>query len=307
MTTFTMAVGLPGCGKSTYYEHLSHYENIMRVSSDEIRDRYFGDVNDQTHNGEVFQIAIKETIQLLKAGENVYFDATNINRKKRISLLKNLKKATRSLDIHWKVIIFAVPADVCIERQEKRVRKVPQEVIYRMMKNFHVPAYFEGWDEIITLPAAERRFDAEEYLMETVDIPHDNPHHELSVGEHMICADRKMADILGRPAVIPRSDYILLAAARYHDIGKPFCKRIDEETGIAHYYNHDKVGGYMILCHLKDYKGHKMTREDIRKVALLVEYHMSPFNPAYADIIKKLPSDFVEAIETLHSADLAAH
>lgn len=306
MTTFTMAVGLPGCGKSTYYGHLSQYEDIDRVSSDEIRERCFGDVNDQTHNGEVFQIAIKEIIQLLKAGRNVYFDATNINRKKRISLLKSLKRATRSLDIHWKAIIFAVPADVCIERQEKRIRKVPQEVIYRMMRNFHVPAYFEGWDEIITLPAAERRFDAEEYLMLAVDIPHDNPHHELSVGEHMICADKEMANLLGRPAVITRSDYILLAAARYHDIGKPLCKSYDE-TGVAHYYNHDKVGGYMILCHLRSYKGKELPQEDIRKVALLVEYHMTPFNPGYADIIQKLPSDFVDAIETLHSADLAAH
>lgn len=250
---------------------------------------------------------MKEAVELLQDGRNVYFDATNISRKKRISLLKSLKKVTRSLDIHWKVIIFAVPVDVCVERQEKRARKVPQEIIYRMAKNFNVPAYFEGWDEIITLPVAERRFDAEEYLMETVDIPHDNPHHELSVGEHMICADKKMADILGRPAVIPRSDYILLAAARYHDIGKPFCKRIDEETGIAHYYNHDKVGGYMILCHLNNYKGKELPREDIRKIALLVEYHMSSFNPAYADIIKKLPSDFVKAIEILHLADLAAH
>lgn len=307
MTTFTMAVGLPGSGKSTYYGHLSQFENIVRVSSDEIRDRYFKDINDQTHNWEVFQIAIKETIKLLKAGENVYFDATNINRKKRMSLLKNLKQATRSLDIHWKVIIFAVPADVCVERQEKRNRKVPQDVIHRMMKNFNVPAYFEGWNEIITLPLTERRFDAEEYLMETVDLPHDNPRHELSVGEHMICADKKMIDLLGRPAVITRSDYILLAAARYHDIGKPLCKNVDEKTGIAHYYNHDKVGGYMILCHLKDYKGHKMTCEDIRKVALLVEYHMVSFNPGYTDIIKKLPSPFVDAIETLHSADLAAH
>lgn len=54
MTTFTMAVGLPGSGKSTYYGCLSRYENIDRVSSDEIRDRCFGDANDQTHNNEVF-------------------------------------------------------------------------------------------------------------------------------------------------------------------------------------------------------------------------------------------------------------
>ena len=61
-----MMVGLPGSGKSTATEYFAKVYNANIHSSDDIREEIFGDVNDQEHNKEVFEILhkrIKEDIE----------------------------------------------------------------------------------------------------------------------------------------------------------------------------------------------------------------------------------------------------
>ena len=48
-------------------------------------------------------------------------------------------------------------------------------------------------------------------------------------------------------------DPIRSQAGLWHDIGKLHTQHFDE-YGIAHYYNHDCVGAYQILCHLEYYR-----------------------------------------------------
>ena len=46
-------IGLPGSGKD-YFINFNKKENDVVVSSDKLREELFGDVNDQTHNNEIF-------------------------------------------------------------------------------------------------------------------------------------------------------------------------------------------------------------------------------------------------------------
>ena len=82
MKKFVMMIGLPASGKDTYLDEIVKHNEYV-VSTDIIRQEIFKDVKDQSHNKEVFEIALNSCIGLLKKEnvETVYFNATNINRK----------------------------------------------------------------------------------------------------------------------------------------------------------------------------------------------------------------------------------
>ena len=82
MNKLVMLVGLPGSGKSTYAGKLKK-EGVIIHSSDRVREE-LGDVNDQSKNEEVFRILHKRIKDDLKSGKSVAYDATNLNRKRRI-------------------------------------------------------------------------------------------------------------------------------------------------------------------------------------------------------------------------------
>ena len=137
MSIFYMTIGLPGSGKSTYVERMN---DVIIHSSDNIRQELFGDINDQTHNEEVFRILHKRIIEDLSNGKNVVYDATNINYKRRMEFLKSLNR------FHCEKIalLFMTPIHVCIARNMMRERKVPENVIMKMYHCFYIPYYYEG-------------------------------------------------------------------------------------------------------------------------------------------------------------------
>ena len=106
MKEFILFCGLSGSGKSSYinkYAEGLHKEeyNVLVVSSDEIREEVYGDINDQTHNSEVFQ-RIHKTIQQWATrdyNENdvLIVDATNLTRKHRMAMLNIVKQSKQSI------------------------------------------------------------------------------------------------------------------------------------------------------------------------------------------------------------------
>ena len=124
-----MLVGLPGSGKSYYAD--SVYDTYNIHSSDRIREELFG-FRDQDHNNEVFAELHKRVKQDLKDGKNVVYDATNINKKKRIAFLQELK------DIPCKKVcaVMAVPYELCQTRNINREHPVHDKVIRRCLRIF---------------------------------------------------------------------------------------------------------------------------------------------------------------------------
>lgn len=305
---FWMCVGLPCSGKSTISKSLAEKYNAMVFSSDELRVEMFGDVNDQLHNQEVFNELHRRIKECLREGRNAVYDSCNISYKRRISFLSELK----NIPCEKICILMATPFDVCLKRNSVRERKVPEYVIDRMYRNFDVPWYYEGWDEIeIEYADGTENFHGSPYdfIERTMCFDQENSHHDLTLGEH--CAktttyvNQCLENQLGANSSIE-----LRYAAMLHDNGKPYTKTFvngkGEVTEQAHYYNHERVGSYDSLFY-------EMPCNKLY-VATLIRWHMQAYfnrkenEEKLNNKYKKLwGEDLYNAIMLLHKADIAAH
>lgn len=300
-------IGLPASGKSTWAENHKH---LVHISSDKIREELWGDAEDQQHPEKVFEKMFKDTVSALRAGFDVCYDATNLVAKRRINLIKEIEKI---VDAWIMGVVFATPFEVCIERDKARPRHVGYGVLKRMYKSFQMPMLEEGFDDLEVvrdLSLLESMVYDEDYFKRKVlaldMVPHDNPHHSYSIGEHCVVAQswvkahwKEISDDVG---------YYLAncvrKAALYHDEGKAFAKTFKDAKGndseIAHYYGHECCGAYDCLAYDID---------DKMVIAVLVTYHMAFFKgDKYLEKVKALLGDkMFKALEWLHKADLAAH
>ena len=135
--------GLPASGKSTYAEWLAESGIFCSVCPDKIRGELYGDENIQGDGGLVFTIADARIKDLGQGGNNVVFDATNTNAKRRKELVKKMRPYFDVIILKW----FNTPINVCFERNAQRERQVPEEVIRHMAQNFfNKPTIDEGFD-----------------------------------------------------------------------------------------------------------------------------------------------------------------
>ena len=142
MPDLIMLVGIPASGKSSYAKE--HYKDYKIYSSDELREKLFNDVNDQTHNDELFEYIHTNIIKDLQDGNNVVYDATNIYSKNRKEFLNKLS----DIDCNKVCDVFNVDVHKCKLRNSTRERKVPEEVIERMYNKMEIPSIVEGFDII---------------------------------------------------------------------------------------------------------------------------------------------------------------
>ena len=290
MITFTMMVGIVGAGKSSYAEKLSARTGALHLSSDAMRLRLFGDESDQTHNSEVFQEMLHITNNALKAGMSVIYDACNLSSKRRISLLKGLRVAYPG--VTFKCIVMNTPIAICYERISSRSRVVPTHVVARQLRQFMIPYYGEGWDEIEVINDetlnTEAIYEEEISRMETFGGQH-NSHHNLSLIDHSEWCRRYYQTLS------PYAPYEFYVAARFHDVGKIYTQTFDEQ-GEAHYKNHANYGAYIVL---------NITRS--LDAAALVNYHMMPFDKTSCKVWENRLGEYLwNEILLLHEADLAA-
>lgn len=281
--------GIPGSGKTTYAEKMKN-SYTYHLSSDAIRKELYGDENIQGNPSDVFALMQDRAIMLLNNGFDVIYDATNITRKDRASIITKCPRFAQ-IECH---IIWA-PIETCIERDAARERTVGKEVIDRMLKRFQAPYYDEGIDKIrVIFPDG---FDMQKYIddsTEAMRISHDNPHHTLDIYNHCESAYKYIVSN-------DMCDNIMALAASFHDVGKPYVKAFvnakGEPSDTAHFYQHQCVGAYMI---------YGLVADEIRiDVAWLVSTHMAPFlNEKY---YKNLPAYLKNSVDLLHEADLAAH
>lgn len=299
MKKFVMMIGLPASGKDTYLDEVVKYNEYV-VSTDIIRQEIFKDVKDQSHNKEVFEIALNSCIGLLKkeSVESVYFNATNINRKKRTAFIRNIKDKIKE-EIHFKAVFVNTPFKECLERNEDRCRVVPVEVIQHMYKAFQPPWYTEGFDEIEILHKDVCGYEKLNGIVNLAcTIPHDNPHHVRSVGTHMLEAKYRAGNMLIDSNFSDNEKKNILEAINYHDIGKLYTKDFHnikgEPTKEAHYYCHENVGAYDYLCY-----------SDNILVANLIYCHMDSFSD-YNYTKKWYNERFIHMLKLIHKADLIA-
>ncbi|OPJ57476.1 CCA tRNA nucleotidyltransferase [Clostridium oryzae] len=110
-------------------------------------------------------------------------------------------------------------------------------------------------------------------ILPMVGFNQKNPHHTMDVYTHtMTVLDNTEADLS------------LRLSALFHDIGKPSTFSIDKKN-IGHFYGHEYKG--MDLAE-KILKRLKFDNNTIKKVSILIHYHMTRYNKFKMSGIKKL-------------------
>ena len=136
--------GLPASGKSTYAQILEESGTFERVCLDSIREELYGNESIQGDGKKVFEIAQTRMHLIGMRGGNCVYDATNLNRDRRIKFIEDMRN-------YFDVLIikeFTTPFDFCVVRNEKRERQVPLPVMRRMSLQDECVISSEGWDYI---------------------------------------------------------------------------------------------------------------------------------------------------------------
>lgn len=316
--------GLPSSGKSTHAQKLSRKYDAIILSSDEIREELFNNKNDQSNNAKVFEVMNGRTKQLLQKGENVIYDSTGINRRRRIHLINHeLMMANEKIVYYMNTHI-----NDCINNDRIRERTVGIDVIMKMYRNMHIPIKGEGWGQVnmITpdipynvciskdrLESILYNNDSYEQVMgnlvtsiegfdEIHELPHDSKYHSFSVSRHTYYVYdfvRQYTD-----------DLRLLWAALFHDIGKGCCKSFinykGEKTRYASFIGHELVSGQIALHALIEL-GYNI--DFALGVAYLCQFHMHPMKAGdkkMKEVKELLGNDLYEDLMILHFADKRA-
>lgn len=139
-----LAIGLPGSGKSSWFKR----HNIIPLSSDLVRGLLFDDATEQRYQDLVFS-SLRSLLRarLLAARPMNFIDATNLSPKERHSWIK----MAHDFGYEAHAVFFDVPAEVCMERNRKRERNVPDEVMVRMAQKLRPPKFDEGFAKIIVV------------------------------------------------------------------------------------------------------------------------------------------------------------
>ena len=142
--TITLAVGLPGSGKSTYFAR----RGIQPLCSDTIRLWLLDDETDQSAQHRVF-LTLRGLLQTrLRLGrKRNYVDATNLTSRERRPYVR--LAAQYGYNVH--AIYFDVPLETCLRRNQRRHRKVSRAVMQRMARRLAPPSRSEGFTRILTV------------------------------------------------------------------------------------------------------------------------------------------------------------
>jgi predicted kinase len=139
--TVVLAIGLPGSGKSSWFKR----NKITPLSSDLLRALLFDDPTEQRFQDLIFSnLRSMLKARLIARRPLNYVDATNLTPHERQGWIKLAK------DYGYEVqaVLFDVPLEVCVERNRRRERVVPEEAMRRMASKLKPPSFEEGFSKI---------------------------------------------------------------------------------------------------------------------------------------------------------------
>lgn len=319
--TLIMMMGISGSGKSTLARHVyiddgsisigdeaNNTGNPVIHSSDDLRGELFGDVQDQINNEKLFVELHKRIKRDLYNGKDVIYDATNLNKKRRVAFLRELKK------IPCRKVCMATlaPIEDCLKNNANRERKVPEDVIRRQYLNWQPPHYHEGFDVLYLMFLRGTMYDEAPYHLSTYveqmrNFDQEKKHHSLTLLEHCSKAHAHVFSKYPDKPTVHIATYL-------HDIGKLFTKsrlnRKGEDDGNCHYYNHQNVSAYL-AAFILDGAGYPFDEE--LDVLNMIYFHMHPYiSWKQSDRARErdkalIGDDLYNDIMLLHEADVAAH
>jgi predicted kinase len=157
MTKLLLLIGLPGSGKSTLAKQLlAECPQRRLISTDAIRGQLFGDQGIQGPWFLIWQEIQRQLQQACATKSQAIFDATNTQRAHRREIIA----LGRDMGFtHITGVWVRTPLWLCLARNKKRSRQVPEDVILRMHRQIRdtPPSLEEGLDCLIFLfPEVEK-------------------------------------------------------------------------------------------------------------------------------------------------------
>jgi predicted kinase len=141
-----ITIGAPASGKSTWGRKFALDNNIIYLSSDENRAKLGTGEGDQSVSSNAFDLLKNDVRRHLREGKSVIVDATNMTYWARAPYIDY----ARGVGAERVAIVFNVPREVLIERNNNRTRKVPVEVIDKFINKYQKPTE-EEFDFIIDM------------------------------------------------------------------------------------------------------------------------------------------------------------
>ncbi|MGJ5673704.1 MAG: AAA family ATPase [Nostochopsis sp.] len=149
MTKLFLLIGLPGSGKSTLAKQLvSQCPQRQLVSTDAIREQLFGNESIQGSWLLIWQETKRQFQRAIATDSTVIYDATNAQRRHRREVI------TLAHEIGFTYITgiwVKTPVWLCLARNQRRQRQVPEDVIFAMYRQLRdaPPSLEEGLDYLI--------------------------------------------------------------------------------------------------------------------------------------------------------------
>jgi predicted kinase len=163
--TVVLTIGLPGSGKTSWFRRRA----ITPLSSDLLRMMLFDDIAEQRYQDLVFS-----TLRYLLRARMIarmpwnYVDATNLSPRERRGWIKMAQEF--GYEVH--AVFFDVPVDVCQERNTRRGRMVPEDVMQRMAQKLRPPTFEEGFSKITVVRVKKRAQAEPDNEVQGVEDPH---------------------------------------------------------------------------------------------------------------------------------------
>ena len=149
MKTLILLSAIPGSGKSTWAKkYQAEHKNTFIVASDAIRKELFGSeecFDDEKRVWKVFNERLNEHVEDME-DLTVIADATHLSNRLR----KQYFDLTPKFDKHV-LVVFDIPFEVSLYQNSMRARKVPNDVMEKLRKEYEVPSkeIEDSYDEII--------------------------------------------------------------------------------------------------------------------------------------------------------------
>jgi protein phosphatase len=138
--------GPAACGKSTFAQ--KHFRPTQIISSDWARAHVADDERDQRFNTQAFALVHFLIEQRLTLNRLCVVDSTALTAQARRGLLDLAKK----FPVPTTLMVFNVPLETCVARDEKRERSVGRAVIERQYQAFaqsKAAIREEGFDQVV--------------------------------------------------------------------------------------------------------------------------------------------------------------
>jgi predicted kinase len=131
----TLMSGLPGAGKDTWLAR--HRPGVPVVSLDAIRSEL--DVDTTDNQGAVIQSAREQCRELLRAGRDFAFNATNITRQMRGRWIELFADYNARVEI----VYLEPPLRTILMHNQRRTNPVPEKVIEQLLERLEPPTITE--------------------------------------------------------------------------------------------------------------------------------------------------------------------